>query len=76
MPKPLTPQNPSIYITDIVPEESRARFEGFDESRTMELDMNSYRRFLSTGIRDLAYLRALDQIRPREKNSGDGEYID
>jgi hypothetical protein len=38
--------------------------------------MNSYRRFLSTGIRDLAYLRALDQIRPREKNGGDGEYID
>ena len=74
MPKPPIPQNPTIYMKDIVPEESRASFEGFDESRKTELDMDMYRDLLSTRARHLAHFRALDHFRPREKN-GDGEYI-
>ena len=57
-----------------MPEESRASFEGFDESRITELDMDMYRRLLSTATRRLADLRALDHIRPREKND-DGKYV-
>jgi hypothetical protein len=56
-----------------VPEENRASFEGFDESRTIELDMDTYGDLLISGTRDLAYLRALDHLRPRK--NPDGEYI-
>jgi hypothetical protein len=56
-----------------VPEKSRASFEGFDDSREMKLDMNYYRALLSAGTSRLAYLRALDCIRPRE-NGNDGDF--
>jgi len=59
--------------TDIVSKESRARFEDFDKSRTMELDMDEYRELLVGGIKELAYFRTLDRLRPREDDD-DGEY--
>jgi hypothetical protein len=60
LPEPSVPQNPTIYITDIVLEDKRAIFEGFDKSRTAELDMDRYRKLLVTAIRRLAYHRAMD----------------
>ena len=58
-----------------MPKESRARFENFDKSRSMELDMDEYRQLLAGGIKELAFLRALDRLRPRKKEGeGDGEY--
>jgi hypothetical protein len=63
-----------IYITDIVLEDRRVIFEGFDESRTAELDMNRYRKLLITRTRHLAHYKAIGRIRPREE-SDEGEYI-
>jgi len=73
LPEPPIPQHPTIYITDIVPEEKRALFEDFDGSRTAELDMDRYRKLLITGTRRLAHFRAIGHIRPREEK--DGQYI-
>jgi hypothetical protein len=67
LPRPSTPQNPTIYITNIVPKEGRAIFESFGESRTAELDMDQYRKSLRNGFRGLAYQRALEHIRPRQE---------
>ena len=69
------PQNPTIYITDIIPEGERAVFAGFDGSRTAELDMSEYRDYLSAGIRGLAHHRAITYIRQKER-SDDYEYVD
>ena len=74
MPEPLIQQHPTIYITDIVPEGRRAIFQGFDESRTAELDMDRYRELLISGTRRLASQRAMNYLRPRDKDD-DGEYV-
>jgi hypothetical protein len=42
----------------------------------MELDMEQYRGHIISGARDLAYLRALDVLRPRNPDDYDGEYKD
>jgi hypothetical protein len=73
LPEPPILQHPIIHITDIIPEEKRVLFEGFDGSRTAELDMDLYRKLLITGTRRLAHFRAMGHIRPREET--DGEYI-
>jgi hypothetical protein len=74
LPEPPIPQNPTIYITDIVPEDRRAIFQSFDESRTAELDMDRYRKLLVDGTRGLAFQRAMNYLRPRDKDD-DGEHI-
>ncbi|KAL1963076.1 hypothetical protein VTN77DRAFT_8722 [Rasamsonia byssochlamydoides] len=74
LPEPSIPQNPIISIEDIVPEEGRAIFEGFDKSRTAELDLDQYRKLLGAATRRLAYHRAMGRIRPKQENN-DGEYI-
>jgi hypothetical protein len=56
-----------IHITDIVPQEYRARFKRFDESRMADLDMDRYRHEIKRGVRGPAFNRALDYLRPRDK---------
>ena len=58
-----------------MPEEYRARFEGFDESRTADLDMDRYRVALEQGRRALASMRVIDYLRPRDKER-DSEYLE
>lgn len=67
MPEPSVPQNLIIYITDIVPEDRKAIFEGFDQSRMAELDMDRYRKLLVTATHRLAYHSS-------EGGNDDGEY--
>jgi hypothetical protein len=62
-----------IKITDIIPSEDQSDFVGFDATRVWTLDMNLYRYYLDLGIKDLAYLRALDYLRPRKKKGVDHE---
>jgi hypothetical protein len=50
------PQGIALYITDIMPEPNRASFAGFDESRTVGLDMDMYRKWLSKATCGFAYL--------------------
>jgi hypothetical protein len=73
LPRPLIPRNPVIKITDIIPDDARPMFSPFDESRTMELHMEEYSRFLNSGRQRLAAHRAIELIRKRI-NNGDGDY--
>ncbi|KAE8355942.1 hypothetical protein BDV28DRAFT_145740 [Aspergillus coremiiformis] len=40
LPPPCHLRNPTIYITDLIPETHRSLFQPFDASRTMELDLD------------------------------------
>jgi len=40
----------------------------------MELDMDQYRNLLFSGIKELAFMRALDRLRPGMADNDDGEY--
>lgn len=57
-------------ITDIVPEEGRdIIIEGFDDSRTAELDMEHYRKLLGAATRHLAEQRAMGRICLKQDNN-------
>ena len=73
MPRPPIPQNPIIRITDIILDDARQIFPQFDESRTMELDMEEYRYYLNDERQRLAAHRAIELIRKRINNSN-GNY--
>ena len=57
-----------------MPEPNRASFAGFDESRTVGLDMDMYRKWLSKATCGFAYLGALESrliyFRPRGRSRG------
>ncbi|KAF8532219.1 hypothetical protein BDD12DRAFT_902430 [Trichophaea hybrida] len=64
--------NPVIQITDIITPVHRTG--SFDSSREWPLDLDTYRDYLSVGIAELAQLRELDLLRPRE--AANGPYVD
>jgi len=39
----------------------------------MELDMDHYRKLIASGIKKLAFMKALDHLRPRKKRMYDDD---
>ncbi|KAL2815609.1 hypothetical protein BDW59DRAFT_166756 [Aspergillus cavernicola] len=76
LPATANPRNPKIRATDIIPGSHRGLFENFDGSRTGELDMSYYRAVIHAEISNLAYNRAVGQLRPESKERAqDPDYL-
>jgi hypothetical protein len=73
VPAAAVPSDPIIKITDIIPPQHQSDFDGFDATRVWTLDMDRYRSCLDFGIKNLAHMRALDYLRPRNKEGVDHE---
>jgi len=58
---------PPISVTDLIPTSYHARMPGFDESRSAKIEVNTLRKYLLSAVQQLAFLRAMQYIRPREK---------
>jgi hypothetical protein len=64
---------PILKITDIIPPSELGRFSSWNPDRTWTLDLNIYLANLRVGIVNQAYFRALDLLRPRDKDRVDEE---
>ena len=49
-------------------------FDGFDPSRTAELDMSEYRDLIMLSKRELAHQRAMAHIRPTQPKHSDPDW--
>jgi hypothetical protein len=72
LPAPRT--NPTIHITDLVPEEFQGQFPSSNWSGETQLDMETYKSAMEMATHDLARDRALGYLRPRPRGDGDIDY--
>ena len=70
---PAPEANPTIKVTDLVPEEFQGQFPDFDWSRETQLDMETYKSAMEIATHALALDRALGYLRSRPRDNGDSD---
>ncbi|BCS29410.1 uncharacterized protein APUU_70980S [Aspergillus puulaauensis] len=65
LPRPESPTNPVIKITDLVPLAYREQFQHFDETAVHEIDLEHYRDLLQDALQEHAFHRAVTLLRAK-----------
>ncbi|PLB55291.1 hypothetical protein P170DRAFT_505905 [Aspergillus steynii IBT 23096] len=63
LPRPESPQNPSVKITDLFPTDFQPLIEDFNPNLVKEIDLEYYRELLSDATEDHAFERAVKFLR-------------
>ncbi|KAE8168366.1 hypothetical protein BDV40DRAFT_251885 [Aspergillus tamarii] len=74
LPTPANPRNLVLSVTDLIPEGCRTLFPNFDASRTFTIDMGFFRQELNVAKKATAFHRAMEVIRPLDKDESNPEY--
>jgi hypothetical protein len=61
---------PPILVTDILPASYRARIPGFDSTRSKKIEVSTLQKYLLTGMRELAFIRAMQFIQSYPTDEG------